>query len=153
MYSRQEASQLRQEFWTAFGQYMLPIPSSDGERVNWINYKTGEKHIFFKMQADTKQAFIGIELSHPDAGIQELYFEQFRSVKQFLIAETGEEWDWVLHTNDETGKLISRIGKTISPVNIFKREDWPMLISFFKPRIMALDAFWSMVKYSFEELN
>jgi hypothetical protein len=153
MYSRQEASQLRQEFWTAFGQYMLPIPSADGERVNWTNYKTGEKYVYFRMQADTKQAFIGIELAHPDAGVQEIYFEQFKSLQQFLLAETGEEWDWVLHTNDETGKLISRIGKTISPVNIFKREDWPTLISFFKPRIMALDAFWSLVKYSFQELH
>ena len=90
MYSRQEASQLRKEFWTAFGQYMQPILSAEGEKVNWINYKTGEKHIYFRMQVDNKKAFIGIELSHPDAGVQQLYFEQFLELKRFLISETME---------------------------------------------------------------
>ncbi|RYZ23162.1 MAG: DUF4268 domain-containing protein, partial [Chitinophagaceae bacterium] len=36
---------------------------------------------------------------------------------------------------------------------IFRREDWPELISFFKPRIVALDAFWSEAKYFFEALR
>ena len=153
MYSRQEASQLRQEFWTAFGQYMQPILSAEGEKLNWINYKTGEKHIYFKMQADNKKSVIGIEISHPDPGVQQLYFDQFQELKKFLIAETEEEWDWLLHTYDETGRQVSRIGTTLAPVSIFKRDEWPALISFFKPRIMALDAFWSNVKYSFEELR
>ena len=55
MYSKHEASQLRQEFWTPFGRYMQPVLSSEGERVNWINYKTGAKHIYFRMDAGTKE--------------------------------------------------------------------------------------------------
>ena len=153
MYSRQKASQLRQEFWTAFGQYMQPILSAEDEKVNWINYKTGEKNISFKMQADNKQAYIGIELSHADLGVQQLYFEQFQELSKFLVSETEEEWDWLLHTYDDSGRQVSRIGTMLAPVNIFKREDWPALISFFKPRIMALDVFWSNVKYSFEALR
>src|SRR6478609_11755981 len=51
MYSKKEAGELKQEFWTKFGQYMNPIPSSDYEQVNWINYKTGEKDIFIRMHA------------------------------------------------------------------------------------------------------
>ena len=153
MYSRQEASQLRQRFWTAFGLYMQPILSSEGEKINWINYKTGEKGIHFKMSADAKQAIVSIELSHTDPDIQQLYFEQFKAVEKFLVAELREAWQWELHTNDDMGKQISRIYTLLSPVNIFKQEDWPALISFFKPRIIALDAFWNNVKYSFEALH
>ena len=48
MYTKQEAAQLRKEFWTAFGQYMKPVPTEDGEKVNWINYKTGgQAHSFY----------------------------------------------------------------------------------------------------------
>jgi hypothetical protein len=153
MYSRQEASQLRQRFWTAFGLYMQPILSSEGERVNWVNYKTGEKHISFKMSAEAKKAYISIELSHSDPDIQQLYFEQFKAVEKFLVAETGEDWQWDLHTHDDNGKIVSRISKELAPVNIFKQEDWPTLISFFKPRIIALDTFWNNVKYSFEAMR
>jgi len=153
MYSKQEASQLRQEFWTAFGQYMQPILSSEGEKVNWINYKTGEKGIAFKMQADNKSAYIAIELNQHDAGIQELYFEQFKELRALLEQETGEEWIWSLHTYDESGKQVSRIYTALEGVSILRRDDWPALISFFKPRMIALDSFWNNVKYGFEALR
>jgi hypothetical protein len=153
MYSRQQASQLRQQFWTTFGQYMTPVLSAEGEKINWINYKTGEKDIYFKMQADNKAASIAIEITHKDAGIQQLYFEQFAELKKIIENLIEEEWIWRLHTINEKGKLISRIYKEINNVNVFKKEEWPLLISFFKPRIIALDEFWSSAKYGFEALR
>lgn len=153
MYSKQEASQIRKDFWTSFGQYMSPILSVDGEKISWINYKTGEKNISFRMQADNRLAVISIELSHPDKDIQQLYFEQFQQLKNIFKASVKEDWAWVLHTTDENGKTVSRIYAELQDVSIFKREDWPQLISFFKPRMVALDDFWSNVRYSFEALR
>jgi len=152
MYKKEQASQLRQAFWTAFGQYIAPLPSADGVKVNWLNYKTGHKHVYFRMQADNRKASIGIELTHPDVELQELYFDQFKELKNVLQEYLGEEWAWQLHTTDETGKTISRIYKEIAPVNMFNQDDWPQLISFFKPRIIALDEFWSNARYSFDSL-
>ncbi|MFL5789169.1 MAG: DUF4268 domain-containing protein [Flavisolibacter sp.] len=153
MYSRHEASQLRQEFWTIFGQYMMPIVSAGGEKINWINYKTGEKDISFRMEADNKKATIAIELTHRDSGIQQLYFEQFIQLKNILHDTAGEGWTWLLHMPGENGRLISRIFCERGGVSIFKKEDWPELISFFKARIIALDEFWSSAKYAFEPLR
>ena len=56
MFSKQESSQLKKEFWTAFGLYMKPVPFAEGEKNNWVNYKTGEKHLAFRMDA-TKYPF------------------------------------------------------------------------------------------------
>ena len=153
MYSKQEASQLKQAFWTAFGQYMSPVISADGEKINWVNYKTGEKDIYFRMNADNKRASISITITHKDAGLQELYFQQFVQLKKMFHEALQEEWTWALHTNDEHGKTISSIYKQLENVNIFKQEDWPQIISFFKPRIIALDEFWSGAKYAFEALR
>lgn len=153
MYSKQEASQLRQEFWTTFGQYMNPILSTEGEKVNWVNYKTGEKNISFRMYADNKKASISIVLNHTDKEIQQLYFEQFLEFKNMFDDVAKEEWNWQLHAYDEHGKLISQIFKEKTEVSIFQKQDWLELISFFKPRIIALDEFWSQVKYSFEMLR
>jgi hypothetical protein len=152
MYSKQEASQLRQEFWTTFGQYMNPIVSAEGEKINWINYKTGEKNISFRMYADNKKAIIAIELNHKDKDIQQIYFEQFLQFKKLFDDVVQENWEWQLHTHDEHGKLISRIFIEKAGISIFQKQDWPDLISFFKPRIIALDEFWSQVKYAFESL-
>ena len=102
------------------------------------------------MQADKRQASIAIEITHPDVGMQELVFEQFKEFRRLLENQLEEEWDWELCTHDEYGKTISRIYTVLPNVSIFKKEDWPGLISFFKPRIIVLDEFWSDAKYSFE---
>jgi hypothetical protein len=152
VYSKAEATQLRQAFWTAFGQYMAPVPSADGETTSWVNYKTRVKGVQFKMHADTRRASISIELTQPDAGIRELFFEQFLELKTMLHEELGEEWRWELHATSEHGQPLSRIYQELAPVNLFDRNDWPALISFFKPRLIALDAFWSGAQYAFEGL-
>lgn len=150
MYSKDEASKLKEAFWTAFGQYIALHPSAEGEKINWINYKTGIKHLNFKMIADNRSALIAIELSHPDAGVQELLFEQFSSFKNILKSYLNEDWEWYLHSTDENFKTVSRICKPLHGVSIFKQEDWPELISFFKPRIIALDEFWNDAQHSFD---
>jgi hypothetical protein len=153
MYSKQEASQLKQEFWTVFGQYMQPVLSAEGEKINWVNYKTGEKDIYFRMQADNQSASVVIEIRHKDALIQQLFFEQFISLRKIFNSLSEDEWTWSLHEKDEHGKMVSRIYKTLEPVNIYNKQDWPQLISFFKSRIIMLDQFWSEVKFSFELLH
>ncbi|MFD1256716.1 DUF4268 domain-containing protein [Mucilaginibacter terrae] len=153
MYSKEQASQLRQQFWITFGQYVSPHPSAEGLKINWVNYKTGIKHLYFKMQAENRSASIAIEIAHPDAGVQELYFEQFKELKIILAGALQEDWEWDLHTTDEYGKTMSRIYKQLDDASIFNRNDWPALISFFKPRIIALDEFWSDAKYSFDALK
>lgn len=149
MYSKDQVSQLKQAFWTAFGQYIAPQPSAEGLKINWINYKTGIKHLNFKLHAENKSAYIAIVISHPDLDIQELIFEQFLAFKKILDSCLQEEWEWQLKVPDEH-KTVSRIICILPDASIFKQEDWPKLISFFKPRIIALDEFWSDAQYSFD---
>ncbi len=150
MYTRQEASRIKQAFWTAYGQYMQPVPSASGEKVNWVNYKTGIKHFYFRLHANKKKAYIAIEITHPNLTIQQEQFDQLKQMQPLLEEQLQEPWDWLPMTSDEYGKIISLVKKEVASVNIFNQEDWPKLISFFKPRIIALDAFWSFAKYSFE---
>lgn len=153
MYKKSDITQTRHEFWTAFGAYMKPIPSAEGLRVNWQNYKTGVKHVFFRMNAERDYASIGIVLNHPDFDIQELHYEQLLLFRKLMHNTLNEEWVWTFGEPDEFGRPISKAEKTLKGVNIMDREDWPALISFLKPRIIALDDFWSNVKYGFEELK
>ena len=153
MYSKAEVTQLRQAFWTAFGQYMAPVPSAEGDTTNWINYKTGVKNVYFRMRADQAHASIGIELTHPDAGTRELFWEQLLELKALLHETLGEEWTWEADATDAHSEPLSRIYTELAPANLFSRDDWPRLISFFKPRLVALDAFWADAQWSFEALK
>jgi len=153
MFKRNEASQLREEFWTTFGQYMRPVPSAEGMRINWINYKTGIKDVYFRTNADQHSASVAITLEHRDPDIRELYFQQFEELKTLLHSAVEEEWEWQYEVRTKESRIISSIYKELTGVSIFEREQWPELISFFKPRIIALDQFWADAKYTFEALS
>ena len=149
MFSKQEAAQLRKEFWMVFGHYMSPVLSAEGEKINWINYKTGVKGIQFKMDAVRDKASMAIEVVHPNHLIHQNLFNQLTFLKEKLRGSLKEEWTWIFFTEDEHGKILSRIYNE-TEASIFKKDDWPLLISFFKPRLIVLDEFWSNVKYGFE---
>lgn len=146
MYTREEASRIRQSFWTSFGQYMKPVPSASGEKVNWPNYKTGVPHIAFRMQAEKGYATAAIELSYPSTEIREQQFEQFARLRNLL----QEEWIWEKQVSDKDNHVISRIHARLDGVNVMNASDWPAIISFLKQHIIALDHFWSEVKFGFE---
>ena len=153
MYTREEASHIKQEFWTSFGKYMSPIPSAEGLKINWVNYHTRIKDVHFRMHADQKSACICILIQHNDPEIQELYYEQFLELKDLLHATLGEVWQWQLHATASDGKIVTKICKAIAGVSVLNRGDWPELISFFKQRMIALDAFWENARYSFDALK
>jgi hypothetical protein len=150
MYNKEEATKLRQQFWITFGKYMKPIPSADGMPINWVNYKTGVKQIFFRMEAEQKHISISIAITHSDPILSALYFEQFKSFKSIFTAAMGEEWDWEPNATNDFGAPLAQISKSLSGLSIYNQQDWPAIISFLKPRIIALDEFWSNVKPVFE---
>ncbi|MES2776567.1 MAG: DUF4268 domain-containing protein [Bacteroidota bacterium] len=149
MYTQRQASQLRQEFWTVFGQYMMPLPNADGEKINWVNYKSGNRFIQVKMEADSKNAAFIIELNHTETETRQLHYQQFLLQKNLFEKATGKGWIWQPNYTNEYGKSLAVIRKELTGVNIFDKSGWPRLISFFKETITAFDAFWQMAKHGF----
>ena len=150
MYSKAEKSNIKKEFWTSFGMYMKPVPNADGQPINWINYKTGIRHIYFRMDADTKYCSVAIEIKNPLTEERLKLYEKFTSLKKIFTGTCGTNWVWSRNAYDDDGAEISRIYYGQEGLNIMKKEDWPEIISFFKERIIKLDEFWLMVKINFE---
>ena len=150
MYSKQESAQLKQQFWTAFGQYMQPVLSAEGERINWINYKTGIRHIYFRMDVDKHSARIAVELKHPLPSERMDCLQQFISMKSLFESTVGVDWVWQKSYFEDDGNECSRIYDQLEGVSIFDRSSWPEVISFLKDRIIRMDEFWSAVKPAFE---
>lgn len=134
MYTREEVSRQKQAFWTAFGKYMQPVLSAEGQPVSWLNYKTGVSGIHVKMDADRNHAVITILLTHSDPAVQQLHYDQFMQLKSWLYNTLGEDGrTQLLAAKDVHGKQISSISKTLTDVNIHHQSDWAAIISFFNP--------------------
>jgi hypothetical protein len=149
MYTRQEASQLRSRFWTVFGQYLRPVKGAGGETVNWINYKTGVKDLFFRLDADQKRASVTVEFRQQFPEERYRLFDKWASLREMMRREVPGTWQWERDVTDEDGRIISRIRTTSGALNLFTENDWPAIISFLKTHMVALDAFWDLVKEDF----
>lgn len=132
---------------------MQPILSADGVPVTWVNYKTGVPGLSFKMDADDKRTSIAIIISSSDPSRQQALYHRLLQMKQMLLEALGEtDWIWQASIAGEHGKMVSTVFKQLKGVSIQRPDDWPAMISFLKPRIIALDAFWSMGRYGFEDV-
>lgn len=145
MYSKQETSLIRKKFWEKAGQYFAPMPSAGLEKVNWINYKTGVRFIAFRLHVDDKIASVAIEISHPDSDKRKSFYNTFLS----LISSLEGDWTW----EEETGSMTCRISRSVSEVNIYEPQTWPIIISFFKTAIIQLDSFWVEYREVFEMID
>lgn len=150
MYTTELVSKQRKKFWTIFGHYMKPVPGASGEAVNWLNYKTGVRNVFFRMDADQHSAHVGIEILHVMEADRIQYYNHFLALKNLLEQTTSAKWHWHAAVTDENGQIISRISQSLNNVAILDEADWPAIIAFLKQHIIALDVFWDSVKDGFE---
>ncbi len=150
MYNKEEATFIKQKFWTAFGKYMQPVPSASGEKVNWINYKTGIKGIYVRMNADNDNAYVAIEFSLGDKELQLKYFNCFLGLKKHFYNIAGVNWNFNKNYTTNDGKSLSIVITQLNGIKIFRESDWPAIISFLKKNMIALDLFWNDFKPAFE---
>ena len=137
MFSKQEAQQIRKEFWIAFGK---SFPRK------WILYNTKIKDFSFKFNADSKKAEVSLDIEINDELFRNAYFEKMWSLESILEEEVGAVQKDEFYTL-ENGKVISRFWIAKENVSIYNKNTWQEIFEFF---IEKMDGF-ERVFYEYEE--
>lgn len=134
MFSKDEAAQLRKEFWTSFGK---SFPRK------WILYNTKIKGFAFKFVADRKKAMVCLDLEHPEEIANALLFDQMLSLKNLLTSELPEiifDANYVL----ENGKQIHRMYIPFdNKFSIYNKNTWRDCYEFFVDQMDKLELFFN----------
>lgn len=153
MFSKEEAKELTTLFWTSFGKYMNKHKPQYAKNIKWVNYKTGVKDIFFRLNADKNSASVSIEIQHEDAFIRSLFFEQFEELQTLFKGIVGE-WTWEKETFNNMGIPSSKIFiNHQQKVNIYLKDTWADCFKFFELNMVKLDEFWSEFNEIFKNLS
>ena len=131
MFSKQEAQQLKTEFWTAFGK---SFPRK------WILYDTKIKDFSFKFYVDNKKAEVSIDIEMKDEIFRNAYYEKIWSLENLLEEEVGEFQKDEYYTL-ENGKIISRIWVTKENVSIYNKNTWREIFEFFVEKMEGFERF------------
>ena len=122
MFSKEEAAQIRKEFWTSFGK---SFPRK------WLLYNTKIKGFSLKFVADRKKSLVCLDLENPDELVNLLYYDQLLSLKVLLETELPE-----VIFNDayelESGKKIHRIYVPFEKkFSVYNKNTWRDCFEFF----------------------
>lgn len=152
MYSKEEVKELKLSFWNHLEEQLKKQKNPFGTKVNWMNYGTGFKDLYFRMEADESGVRLCIDLQFKDEGVREVFYEQFEEFKN-ILEENFKDLIWhkdFIHAN---GKTISRICIEKTGVNIYNRKDWDKMHLFLKVNFKKLDEFWNDFKDVFVALK
>ena len=139
MFSKEEAAQIRKDFWIAFGK---SFPRK------WLKYNTQIKGFSFKFVAERKQAMVVLDIEHPDEINNELLFEQLQSLKTILENEFLPAIIFDAEYLLESGKIIHRIYVDYpKKFSIYNKDSWRGCFEFFVENMHQFELFF----YEYED--
>ncbi|MFM2377034.1 MAG: hypothetical protein RLZZ165_2131 [Bacteroidota bacterium] len=139
-------------FWTAFGIYMRQFPPTHDPKTKWVNYHTGVKGIYFRLEAEPAMVRVSVTLEHSDPGIRALFYEQWEELRTFLDRASSQSWTWVPKASLQDGRAISRIYVEKGGVRVFERSNWPEIFEFMSRALVPLDRVWADCHEVFQDL-
>ena len=131
MFSKQEAQQLKKEFWTAFGK---SFPRK------WLLYDTKIRDFSFKFYADNKKAEVSLDIEMPDELFRNAYFEKIWSLENILAEYIGGFYKDEFYTL-ENGKIIARIWTELHGVSVYNKNTWQQIFEFFVEKMNGFERF------------
>ncbi len=151
MFSKTENSAGKQAFWTAFGRYMQPVTGADGLPRKWLNYETGVPGMYIRVLLIGNEAYAGFEISDASGGLGAQHATLLTQTADQIPFASGTSWDWMSVPDRPADSVF--LGLRLSGTSPVVQANWPVLISFFKTALLAMDAYWTETGFAFEILT
>ncbi|GAA3518086.1 hypothetical protein GCM10022393_35250 [Aquimarina addita] len=132
MFSKEDSKQIRQEFWTSFGN---TYPHK------WLLYNTKIKDVTLKFTFSTSRAQVSIDIEPKDNIIRAYYYDKLISLKNIITSEYLPSTIFNDSYELENGKVISRIYVELTEVSIHNKKDWKQTMVFLHEKMSKLEAF------------
>jgi hypothetical protein len=132
MFSKEEALQIKKDFWIAFA---TEYPRK------WLLYNTKIKDVTFKFYVDNKKAQVVLDIEPKDEEKRKTYYEKVESLKNILIEDYLENAIFERNFYLENGKIISRVWVEITGISINNKNTWNTIFDFFNKKMSAFELF------------
>lgn len=138
MFSKQEAQQIKKEFWTAFGK---SFPRK------WLLYNTKIKDFSFKFSVDNKKAEVSLDIEMKDELYRNAYYEKIWSLEDILRDDYIGDFQKDEYYVNASGKTLARYWVELHQVSVYNKETWRDIFEFFVEKMDAFEQFY----YDFED--
>jgi hypothetical protein len=142
MLNKDDLRTLRQGFWDEFEHATKKTRTANNRKLNWAQYKSGIKDIYFRLDFNFEEAFFAIDLQMRDPEIRELIWDQFMETETLLKTFIGNEIKLYPNFSLSEGFEIHRMKWSLEGVNLHNEKDYSQVIQYLTEKIRGLDRFW-----------
>ncbi|MCH2225961.1 MAG: DUF4268 domain-containing protein [Crocinitomicaceae bacterium] len=146
MLSKEALKERNTTFWNEFRKQMRGVKSSNGKGINWINYPTGVKDVYLRMQTSGKGCVLSFEIQPKDDGVRSILWEQMTELKRVMENEMGPATAWNEFSHRFSGRNVSRIYWEDTSLNFYDFKQTEAVKAFFKEKLIAFDTFYQEYK-------
>jgi hypothetical protein len=146
MLSREEQKIKNKLFWEDFRKFMGKVKSSNGRKMNWLNYPSDVKDIYIRLQVDSKSAKLCFDIQSRDAGIRSIIWEQMTELKKIMEVTMNCSGEWNEQIYNSEGVSISQIKWEKEGLNFYNENHKLEIYEFFKEKLVAFDLFYQEFK-------
>lgn len=146
MYNKEEAKQLRIDFWNDFAIYSKQLDYLKPQRGRWMMYYTGIKHVVLKFDVERHVIRVALELNHRREVHRLEVYEQLEKYKAIINEAFGEGliWDYVYTTS--SGNEVCRLYVESDAFDFHKREHWKSMFVFMGDNMIKLEEAFKDIK-------
>lgn len=140
MYSKDEARQLRKDFWIAFSNYTKYYGTKVGEPIEWMLYKTGIKGLELKFEIEKKHVGVMIEVNAINENRRfDMYvlLDKYRSI---IDNDFSENLEWIEQYPLDEKKSVSRVFIELHGVKYHNQDNWPVIFKFMAENMYQLQS-------------
>lgn len=144
MYSKEEALQVKKDFWISFA---TEYPRK------WLLYNTKIKDFSFKFNADNKKAMVSLDIEPKNIDSRIIYFQKIESLQTILREDYLPDVLFNQNIQLDNGKIISRVWVELDGISINNKSTWPRIFEFFSKNMELFELFFYEYKDYIKDLE
>ena len=145
MFSKEEAKELRLEFWQKLSNRTRRLPGQKGRKRLWISDKTGIKGLDLRFDVGREKVIVALEINIKDEAKRLALYEKLEAAKTLFEEQFGESLIWDFAYIKDNGREVCRI-YVERPGDMYIKETWPEIQKFMIDKMIRMEKAFLEVK-------
>lgn len=135
MYRKEEARELRMEFWKGFKRYCVRKKAN----TRWVLTGVKIKSTQLKFFADHQKALVMFQIDHKNALRRYEVYEAFYVYKNLFSEVAGDVLKWEVDYEGIEEHQVSAVYFLLEDVSLYNKDDWEKIYRFFIDKMPLLE--------------
>ncbi len=145
MFSKEEAKELRLEFWQKLSNRTRRLPGQKGRKRLWIGDNTGIKGLDLRFDVGREKIIVALEINKKKEEDRLALYEKLEAAKGLFEREFEGPLIWDFAYTKDNGRDVCRV-YVEQPGDMYVREAWPEIFTFMIDRMIRLEKAFLEVK-------